>query len=91
MSYLLEYYGRWLPTKKRRLTNTGTSCEEGAGGATPAAVLQGSGQPCGAVALGTSLDTNACTVALATSAGPHREREMAAIEENVDSTTRTGP
>ncbi|UPR02367.1 hypothetical protein HOP50_09g56930 [Chloropicon primus] len=112
MSYLLEYFGRWLPTKKRRLTNTGTSCEEGAGGATPAAVLQvggaqgwrvapkdcganvsvfthlqGSGQPCGAVALGTSLDTNACTVALAISAGPHREREMAAIEENVDPTT----
>ncbi|UPQ99398.1 hypothetical protein HOP50_03g27050 [Chloropicon primus] len=84
MSYLLEYYSRWLPTKKRRLTNTGTSCEEGAGGATPAA---GSGQPCGAVALGTSLDTNACTVALAISAGPHREREMAAIEENVDPTT----
>ncbi|UPR04342.1 hypothetical protein HOP50_16g76820 [Chloropicon primus] len=88
MSYLLEYFGRWLPTKKRRLTNTGTSCEEGAGGATPAAVLQGgSGQPCGAVALGTSLDTNACTVALAISAGPHREREMAAFEENVDPTT----
>ncbi|QDZ21661.1 FAD dependent oxidoreductase [Chloropicon primus] len=112
MSYLLEYFGHWLPTKKRRLTNTGTSCEEGAGGATPAAVLQGggaqgwrvapkdcganvsvfthlqgSGQPCGAVALGTSLDTNACTVALAISAGPHREREMAAIEENVDPTT----
>ncbi|QDZ21489.1 hypothetical protein A3770_05p40070 [Chloropicon primus] len=34
-----------------------------------------------------SLDTNACTVAMATSAGPHREREMAAIEENVDPTT----
>ncbi|UPQ99844.1 ferrochelatase [Chloropicon primus] len=87
----------WLPPrpKKRRLTNTGSStsdvatssCEEGAGDATPAAVLQGSGQPCGAVALGTSLDTNACTVALATSAGPHRQREMAAIEENADPTT----
>ncbi|QDZ18681.1 hypothetical protein A3770_02p11990 [Chloropicon primus] len=85
MSYLLEYFGCWLPTKKRRLTNTGSSCEEGAGGATPAAVLQRAAV--GAVALGTSLDTNACTVALAISAGPHREREMAAIEENVDPTT----